>query len=212
MAKQTIKISELEYDKTLYPRIKINHNTVIKYYGAMRMGNKFPPILVGDYSNKKFIIDGWHRLEAYKKLRKSHIDVIIKKFNTERNVFIEAVKSNSKHGKPYDEQDEKKIILKLKKMSVEPVDISNIISIPKTSVLSIIKATERSDVNFQIRNEIIRERHSNVIDKSIIFENRFQSFYTDIKKINDSKKIITSAERVILLDIVKEINKIIIRK
>jgi len=61
-----LAISELKLDKRLYPRIKIGWLTAYQYAQAMRAGSVFPPIMVGEYQGEKYVVDGWHRVEAKK--------------------------------------------------------------------------------------------------------------------------------------------------
>lgn len=220
MAQQRIiEISELQKSKTLYPRVSVSYETVLKYAYAMRNGNKFPPIIVGLYEGKKLIIDGIHRVEAYKKLNKKQITAVVKEFKTERDLFIESVRLNNSHGKPYGKDDVKKIVLKLKKMNVDAVTISNITCMPGKIVRNIMRVSEvrqihnkmvKSDINTDIYDEVIRDRHFENSPETFLNQ-RFSSFHNDLIKIRESKKIISSVEKVILLDIKREIDKIVQR-
>ncbi|MBE3095376.1 MAG: ParB N-terminal domain-containing protein [Actinobacteria bacterium] len=214
---QIIKLSQLEFDKKIYPRYSLDKNLVMQYRYAIELGADFPPIVVGIYNGKKIVIDGYHRVSAYRELKKDHIDAIVKEIKTERELYIESVKCNISNGKPFDRKERIKIIEKLNMMNLSPVDISNIILIPKSDVCTILKFSSMRnpmgntvDINAEIRNEVIRDRINFTLnDKSFLLLERFSGFYDDLKQIKESKRKISAVERTALLDIVKIIQRII---
>jgi len=66
-------IRGLVLDKGLYPRRSMDQKLVVTYAEAIRHGAKFPPITVGTVGGKHVVIDGWHRLHAYKKLGQANV-------------------------------------------------------------------------------------------------------------------------------------------
>jgi len=125
-----LKISDLILDSDLYPRMKTGWLTAYQYAQAMRAKSNFPPINVGVYQGKKYVIDGWHRIEAKKMLKEEYIDAIVIKYNTTREMFLESVKLNSTHGRQLSVQEKVRIISKLKEMHFKMEEISEIIKIP----------------------------------------------------------------------------------
>jgi len=60
-----IKISDIVWDPSIYPREKWNMATVERYADAMISGDVFPPMTVEKETG--VLLDGKHRVEAYKK-------------------------------------------------------------------------------------------------------------------------------------------------
>ena len=125
-----LKISDLTIDSELYPRIKSGWLTAYQYAQAMKANSVFPPITVGIYRKKKYVVDGVHRIEAKKMLKEEYIDAIVKTYESEREMFVDAVKLNSAHGRQLSVQEKVRIIYKLKKMRFKLQEISELIKVP----------------------------------------------------------------------------------
>ena len=130
MAKKLLKISELEFESEIYPRMKVGWQTAYQYAQAMKAGSEFPPILVGSLNRKYHVIDGWHRIEALKMLKEEYVSATIKEFKTEREMFAEAIRLNSKHGRPLSVQEKVRIIHKLGELKFTLKQISEIVKVP----------------------------------------------------------------------------------
>lgn len=132
MKQKLLKIKSLVFDKELYPRAKEETywQTAWRYSQAMKMGNKFPPILVGLFKRKKYVVDGWHRVEAMKLLKEEFISATVKRYTDKRDMFADAVKLNSVHGQPLSPWDKVRIIYKLEEMKFTLEEISEIVKVP----------------------------------------------------------------------------------
>jgi hypothetical protein len=132
-----VKIDELTFDSSLYPRMKMSWLTAYQYAQAMRAGAVFPPITVGLLEGKRYVLDGWHRIEAKRLLGEKYISAVLKKFNSKGEMFAEAVRLNSTHGRPLTIQEKVRIIDQLKLYGFKREEISQIVGIPvdKISVL-----------------------------------------------------------------------------
>lgn len=128
--KKLLKISELEFDSEIYPRMKVGWQTAYQYAQAMKAGSEFPAILVGTLNRKYHVIDGWHRIEALKMLKEENVPAIIKEFKTKKEMFVEAVRVNSKHGRQLSVQEKARIIHKLGKLKFSLKEISKIVKVP----------------------------------------------------------------------------------
>jgi 23S rRNA maturation-related 3'-5' exoribonuclease YhaM len=124
------KIKDLVFDEEIYPRMEVNWITAYSYAQAMRTGSIFPPIVVGIFDGKQYVVDGFHRAEAKKMNKEEYIEGEIKKFNSKKEMFIEAVRLNAKHGRPLSSQEKVRIIDILKKYGVQREEISALITIP----------------------------------------------------------------------------------
>ena len=100
-----VKLSDLIYDKKLYPRVEVNWVTVVSYTDAMRAGEKFPPIEVLKQGDKWLVVDGWHRGHAAKAAHLDTIEAVLTKAVSEQEQFLRAVETNLRHGRglsPYE--------------------------------------------------------------------------------------------------------------
>jgi len=130
MKNEILKISELIFDKDLYPRMKTGFLTVYQYAQAMKAGSVFPPILVGLFENKKYVIDGWHRVEAKKMLGEQYVQANMKRYDDWKDMFVDAVKANASHGRQLSVQEKTRIIHKMFELGFEPKKISEIVHVP----------------------------------------------------------------------------------
>lgn len=128
--RKLLKISKLEFDSELYPRMKTGWQTAYQYAQAMKAGSEFPSILVGSLDRKHYVIDGWHRIEALKMLKENYVHAIIKPFESKKEMFAEAVRVNSKHGRPLSVQEKVRIIHKLGELKFSLKEISKIVKVP----------------------------------------------------------------------------------
>lgn len=62
----SISINDVKYDSSYYPREKPSSATIEEYADALASGDKFPPIILEEGTNK--LLDGYHRWKAHKKL------------------------------------------------------------------------------------------------------------------------------------------------
>jgi len=128
--KELIKIKDLVLDEKYYPRLKVGWKTAYAYAQAMKTGAKFPPVLVGLFKGKKYLLDGWHRIEAYKNNKEEYIEAELILFKNEKEMFLAAVRCNAVHGKPYSIQEKVDIANRLQGLKVEQIQISKITGIP----------------------------------------------------------------------------------
>jgi len=125
-----LKVDELVFDTSLYPRMKTSWLTAYQYAQSMRAGAVFPPITVGVFEGKHYVVDGWHRVEAKKLLGEEYIDAEVKNFKSYAEMFIEAVKLNIAHGKPLSVHEKVRVIHRLEEFGVSREEISQITRVP----------------------------------------------------------------------------------
>ena len=130
MKKKLVKISELVFDKALYPRFDVGWQTAYQYAQAMRSGSEFPPILVGVLNDIMYVVDGWHRVEAKKLLKEEHIQAIVKRFDDEAAMFVEAIKRNVKHGRQLSVREKVRLVYRLQKMDFTLDQVSEMVMVP----------------------------------------------------------------------------------
>lgn len=130
MKMKIIKIGKLAFDPEIYPRMEVQWLTAYQYAQAMRVGDEFPPITVGSFEGKLYVIDGWHRIEAKKLLKQEHIQAVIKSYKDKKEMFLDAIKSNIQHGRQLSTHEKVRLVHKLQEMAFELNQISQIVKIP----------------------------------------------------------------------------------
>jgi hypothetical protein len=130
LKKKIFKIDELTFDNEIYPRMDIGWQTAYQYSQAMKVGDVFPPIFIGLFEGKYYVVDGWHRVKAKKLLYEQYIDAVVKKYENFADMFLDAVKYNVSHGKQLSTQEKVRIIHKFELMHFKLEQISKIIKVP----------------------------------------------------------------------------------
>jgi len=129
------KISDLVLDWRLYPRKEVDHGEVVENYArALRAGCVFPTVKIGLFKGKKIIVDGAHRIRAH---QLEHIDSVkcsILPFDSEAELFAEAVRLNSSHGKGFTKVEVKDNIKRLKQYKFTAKDIQALTHVPACEV------------------------------------------------------------------------------
>ena len=64
---KTVKLTEVKFDASIYPRAKPKTATVEAYVKALRAGDKLPPIII-TAEEKPRLLDGRHRCKAYQEI------------------------------------------------------------------------------------------------------------------------------------------------
>lgn len=93
-----IKVGELVLDFNLYPRLTVSAQHATYLRGAIEAGATIPPVVICAKSLR--VVDGFHRCRAYSELYGADhvIDVIAKKYRTEAEILLDAMRLNSSHG------------------------------------------------------------------------------------------------------------------
>lgn len=130
METKILKIKQIKLDDKLYPRFKWNYFTKAKYYNALKSGAVFPPIIVAKLGFKYILVDGQHRLEAYKDVGETHIECEVLTGLTREQIFEEAVKRNVIHGRQFSTQEVVRIVATLKNFGYNKIKISQLVCIP----------------------------------------------------------------------------------
>ena len=130
-----IPIKDIFSDLSIYPREVYDWLLAHSIYQAIKTGAKIPPIVVAKVDNKpNVLIDGLHRLEAYKKLGKE--EILAEDLGTMSHIeaFAEAVKRNITHGKRLSFVEKLLAYKKLKDGNWSVEKISGVLYIPKVEL------------------------------------------------------------------------------
>lgn len=110
MKAQELNISQIELDSSTQFRVDIDEGKVAEYAQLMTDGVELPPIRVIADGSKTYLVDGWHRLYAHKKLEKTAIMAELT-VGTYRDAVLAALSANNDHGLPTTNQDKRKKVL-----------------------------------------------------------------------------------------------------
>jgi hypothetical protein len=101
-----VKLDAIRIDGGTQCRLVIDQPTVYNYLEAMKEGDEFPLLETVFDGSTHWLTDGFHRYHAYKLLGIKDIEVKYKP-GTLQDAQVEALKANSKHGKPLTNDDKR---------------------------------------------------------------------------------------------------------
>jgi len=110
MKTKIVDIVSLVEDLELWPREKIDGSHIKMMVQSIKAGVEMPPIRISETGN--IIIDGFHRVRAYKKLKKVAILAEVKKYATRAEMLLDSIAMNSRHGRKLTYYDQARCILK----------------------------------------------------------------------------------------------------
>ena len=126
-----LKTGQINVKMELYPREYFNNMTAESYAQAMRMGEKFPPIEVAVIEGQHYLVDGMHRLKAFEKNGEEHVQVNVNdKIRDFKDLFVEAVKFNMRHGMALTRYDKELIVERLQEFKMKNDEISRLVLTP----------------------------------------------------------------------------------
>jgi len=132
VTQRLMQLDEIHVEEKLYPRVHVDFYTVARYINAMKSGAVFPAIRVAKSSQSglNVLVDGKHRIEAIRGCKENYIQVDFIEGLTDKEIFIEAVKSNINHGKRFTTQEVTQIAITMQDFNMSLNQISEIIRIP----------------------------------------------------------------------------------
>lgn len=134
MKTKILDINQVVLDKELYPRLNPDFVTQARYFHALQSGAVFPNIVVAYLDNVYYLVDGLHRLTAFKNCKRTHLQVDILENLTKKEIYLEAVKRNISHGKQFSTQDVVNVCITLKNWDMSQEEISEIVRIPTNKI------------------------------------------------------------------------------
>jgi hypothetical protein len=99
-------------DRDLQPRAMMNAVTIAEYAEDMENGAVFPPVIVYSDQRRYWLADGFHRVEAAKRLGLPTIEAEVRP-GTKRDALLWSVQANSTHGLRRTDADKRKAVLTL---------------------------------------------------------------------------------------------------
>jgi hypothetical protein len=122
------KLIELVEDFELYPRNDVSSSHIGSLADAIVRGDPLPPIVIERKSKR--IVDGIHRSRAYRKAGIAEIEVEARSYHNDAEMFADAVRLNSQHGRSLDPYDRRRAVAKLTTLGLKKVEIAEIVRIP----------------------------------------------------------------------------------
>lgn len=118
----------------VYPRHSVDDTHVNALAMALRAGVTLPPV-VADLKSKR-IVDGWHRVRAYRKVvgPQAAIDVDLRSYKSEADLLSDAVALNASHGRRLDRVDQVRAIHLLETAGVQRERIALVLHVPPARV------------------------------------------------------------------------------
>ena len=129
-----VALNKVVFDKELYPRTSSYWLTSYDYSNSLKSGAKFPRITLALYNEKLILVDGKHRLEAFKTNKRKTIPTEIYMGWDRKKIFVESIKRNIAHGRVLSPYEKRLCIMKLREMRVTSKDISKLIQIPQEKI------------------------------------------------------------------------------
>ncbi len=109
---EKLEISLIHSDIATQPRVRLNQKLIDEYAEAITLGDHFPPVTVFNDGTHYWLADGFHRLEAAKKIAAFTINVDVRQ-GTQRDAILYSVGANATHGLKRSNTDKRRSVLKL---------------------------------------------------------------------------------------------------
>ena len=90
--KKKVNVKDVELKMDLYPRLKINDSKVQEYKELLSL----LPLIIINQDN--ILIDGAHRLQAFKDTNQKEIEVEVMKTKDDDDILLKAIELNARHG------------------------------------------------------------------------------------------------------------------
>jgi hypothetical protein len=107
-----MKLTEIKVESSLQGRCRLNQEVVDEYSEALREGIKLPPVKLYRVGSSYYLVDGWHRYFAHKKVGLLDIEVEIID-GTMRQATLYAIGANDGHGLRLTNDDKRKKVMML---------------------------------------------------------------------------------------------------
>jgi len=133
-----VKISELTLDSGLWPRMELNAVHVGWMANMLAGGASLPPIIVDQRGR---VIDGWHRIEAHKHLKREEIACEAVTYEDDAACYADAVARNVVHGRNLTSYELTSAALKLQEMGWTVERIADAIHMSRVKIDGLLDRT-----------------------------------------------------------------------
>lgn len=134
---EEIQIQDIIFDPSLQVRSAIYPQRVEYLLDVMEASGRIPPIMVAKDSQGYVLIDGWHRMEAARRLDWTKIEAKIEDIPEEQRLF-RAWKANDKSPMPPTRQERDDYIIRLAQLGWNQEEIAREVGLSRPRIAQII--------------------------------------------------------------------------
>ena len=145
----SVAIAEIIREESDYPRDNVDNSTVELYRLNI---DRLPPILI---TEDKRLVDGYHRLLAYRLEGKTSIPATIITIPKDATLLELAIKYNSSHGKQLTRDEKRHLAMRLGERDYTQERISEILAVARTTIS--LWLADQSQAKRGNRDRVIRE-------------------------------------------------------
>jgi ParB-like chromosome segregation protein Spo0J len=121
MNEQMLDIAKIKIDGDTQPRMAIDQNVVAEYADLLESGTTFPPVQVVSDGAVFWLVDGFHRYFAHRKLARKEINAQVVTGLQEEAQWL-SLAANKAHGLRRTNNDKAKAVIKALKMKPDMSD------------------------------------------------------------------------------------------
>ena len=120
-----LAIPQMVEDFDFYPRSVVDSTNVAHIAEAVNAGVELPPIILERKTNR--IVDGFHRRRAYGRMwgDDAVVPVEFRKYETDAEMYADAVRLNASHGRNLTASDRVRVILRAEELQIDPDSIAS---------------------------------------------------------------------------------------
>lgn len=115
---KTLFIKDLLLDQKYQARSRMDPQVIKDYEGLISEGVEMPPIKVVSIQNQLYVVDGFHRVHAYRNQGRDRIETEVIE-STAQDALILAIRANQEHGLRRSVQDKNKTV----EMALENIEL-----------------------------------------------------------------------------------------
>jgi hypothetical protein len=138
----SISLGAIVIDESIYPRGSVNQLHIRRLQDALDGGATFPPVVVERGSNR--LVDGRHRYGAYQAKEILDVPCEFRVWDSEADLFADAVRLNAEHGQALTYYDVKLSILRLQQLGYTQDRIGAVVRMTIEKVENIIRGSAHS--------------------------------------------------------------------
>lgn len=127
---RTMKAAELVLDFELYPRNNVDSHNVRTLVDALAAGAELPPVII--CQKTKRVADGFHRVKSVLKFfgDDAEIQVVEKRYKTDADLFLDAMRYNASHGCKLDPCDRTHCVIIAERLQIPLESVAGALHVP----------------------------------------------------------------------------------
>jgi hypothetical protein len=151
---QQIPLDQVVLDFDFYPRHEVTAHTIRDMAEARKAGVEFPPILLD--AKSKRVVDGFKRVRLAKRCKDKTISAVLKKYRSERDMFLDAMRHNAQHGQPLDAFDRAHCVILAGNLGISDADVAGAlcVTVEKVNALRVKKSAKAGRLSIPIKRTI----------------------------------------------------------